>query len=65
MECVPTGAGCRCTYSPACSNRGNCCKCVAYHRERNEATGCMFTEEGEKSFDRSLTNLMRDRKITY
>lgn len=65
MECVPTGSKCRCTYTPACSNRGNCCKCVAYHRPRGEATACMFTPEGEKSYDRSLSNLMRDRKISY
>jgi len=64
MECKPTGAGCRCTYTPACPNRGNCCKCVAYHRERGQATACMFTPEGEKSYDRSLVNLMRDRKIS-
>lgn len=65
MECITTGAGCRCTYTPACSKRGNCCKCVAYHRERGEATACMFTPDGEKSYDRSLSNLMRDRKISY
>jgi hypothetical protein len=36
---------------------------VAYHRERGEATGCMFTPAGERSHDRSLKNLMRDSKI--
>jgi hypothetical protein len=37
---------------------------VAFHRERAEATGCMFTLAGEKSYDRSLKNLMRDRGIS-
>ena len=65
MECKPTGAGCRCTYAnKGCERRGNCCKCVAYHRERGQATACMFTPEGEMSYDRSLSNLMRDRRIS-
>jgi hypothetical protein len=37
---------------------------VAFHRERGQATACMFTPAGEKSYDRSLANLMRDRKIS-
>jgi hypothetical protein len=37
---------------------------VAYHREKGQATACMFTPAGEKSYDRSLENLMRDRKIS-
>jgi hypothetical protein len=64
MTCTRTGADCRCTYTPACSRRGNCCQCVAFHRERGQATACMFTPAGEKSYDRSLANLMRDRKIS-
>jgi len=63
MACTRTGDDCKCTYTPACSRKGNCCQCVAYHRDRGEATGCMFTPAGEKSYDRSLANLMRDRKI--
>lgn len=63
MSCTRTGDDCHCTYTPACSRKGNCCQCVAFHRKRGEATGCMFTPEGERSYDRSLANLMRDRKI--
>jgi hypothetical protein len=37
---------------------------VAFHRERGEATGCMFTPAGERTYDRSLKNLMRDHKIS-
>lgn len=64
MSCTRTGDDCKCSYSPACSRKGNCCQCVAFHRERGEATGCMFTPAGEKSYDRSLSNLMNDRRIT-
>lgn len=64
MSCNPTGKKCKCTYTPVCSRRGNCCQCVAFHSERGEATGCMFTPEGEKTYDRSLRNLMLDRKIS-
>jgi hypothetical protein len=63
MACTRTADDCFCTYT-ACSRRGNCCQCIAFHRDRAEATGCMFTPAGEKSYDRSLANLMRDRKIS-
>ena len=63
MSCTRTAKDCKCTYS-SCSRRGNCCQCVAFHRELGEATGCMFTTAGEKTYDRSLRNLMRDRNIS-
>lgn len=66
MSCTRTGENCRCTYNnKGCPRRGNCCQCVAHHRERGQATACMFTPEGEKMYDRSLANLMRDRQISY
>jgi len=61
--CDRTGDNCKCTY-PGCSRHGNCCQCVAFHRDRNEATACFFTPEGERSYDRSLQHLMRDRGLT-
>ncbi|OGU16717.1 MAG: hypothetical protein A2076_06780 [Geobacteraceae bacterium GWC2_53_11] len=64
MSCSRTGADCKCTYTPACPRRGNCCQCVAFHRDKSEATGCMFTPAGERTYDRSLKNLMRDRGIS-
>ena len=63
MSCARTGKDCKCTYT-SCTRQGNCCQCVAFHRERGEATGCMFSPVGEKSYDRSLKNLMRDRGIS-
>lgn len=53
---------CTCTYS-ACDKRGNCCQCVSYHKDRGEVPGCLFSEQAERSYDRSLANLVRDRGI--
>lgn len=54
-------AGCACTYEP-CSRKGACCDCVAYHRAGGELPGCFFTPEGERSYDRSVENFIRDQK---
>jgi hypothetical protein len=62
MECISKRSleHCTCTYA-ACDKRGSCCKCVVYHREKGEIPGCFFTPEGERTYDRSLANLIRDR----
>lgn len=61
MACkTRTANDCRCTYM-SCPRRGNCCQCVAYHRGKGEFPGCFFSAEGEKTWDRSLDNLLRDR----
>lgn len=62
MECVSSRSldHCTCTYT-ACDKRGSCCKCVIYHREKGEIPGCFFTSEGERTYDRSIANLIRDR----
>ena len=50
---------CTCTYS--CPRRGKCCECVAYHRKLNQVPGCFFSKEGEKTYDRSIQNLHKDK----
>ncbi|GAB4163848.1 MAG: DUF6485 family protein [Geothermobacteraceae bacterium] len=60
MSCTHQSDTCRCTYA-ACPRRGNCCQCVAYHRNKGEVPGCFFSVEGEKMWDRSLENFIRDR----
>jgi hypothetical protein len=45
---------CNCTYEP-CSRKGHCCECVAYHRKNNELPACYFTDEQEKTYNRSIT----------
>jgi len=50
---------CNCTYS--CPRRGKCCDCLAYHQRNGEFPACFFTEKGEKTYDRSLSALLKDR----
>ncbi|MCK5116061.1 MAG: hypothetical protein KAR44_05635 [Candidatus Aegiribacteria sp.] len=52
---------CPCTY-PGCPRHGNCRECIAYHRRLGEFTGCMFSPEAEKTWDRSFEKLVEDRK---
>jgi hypothetical protein len=63
MECISskTIEHCTCTYT-TCDKRGNCCKCVLYHRNKGQLPGCFFTAEGERSYDRSLENFLKDRQ---
>lgn len=63
MECKKTVnlAHCTCTYEP-CSRKGICCECVEYHKRNNEIPGCFFTKAGEKTYDRSISNFIRDRQ---
>lgn len=49
---------CTCTYT--CSKKHQCCECVAYHRDMGEIPGCFFSKEGEKSYDRSIENFIKD-----
>lgn len=62
MECRSTSSRdhCSCTYT-ACSKHGDCCQCVTFHRQRNEIPGCLFSVEGERSYDRSLAHFLKDR----
>jgi hypothetical protein len=60
MQCNATGKECRCSYS-SCSRRGNCCQCVAYHRDKGEFTACFFSPAAERSYDRSWKKLLSDR----
>jgi len=51
---------CNCTYEP-CSRKGNCCACVAYHKDMGEFPACFFTNRAERTYDRSFAALVRDR----
>lgn len=37
-----------------CPYKGKCCECIKYHKERQELPACYFTEEQEKTYDRSI-----------
>jgi len=55
MECKATQNlnNCNCTYEP-CPRKGNCCQCIAYHREMDELPACVFPPEIERTYDRSM-----------
>ncbi len=49
---------CNCSYS-SCSKKGICCECIKYHRDRGELPACYFSNEEEKTYDRSIENFIR------
>jgi len=49
---------CTCT-AMTCANRGVCCDCVRYHRDRNEIPGCFFPAAIERTWDRSIDNFVK------
>ncbi|PNQ06295.1 hypothetical protein RM69_00240 [Mesotoga sp. SC_NapDC3] len=49
---------CNCTYS-GCPRKGKCCECIAYHRKNGELPACYFTEEQEKTWDRTIEHFVR------
>ncbi|MBM3132836.1 MAG: hypothetical protein FJZ95_07390 [Chloroflexi bacterium] len=44
---------CNCSYEP-CSRKGNCCECLSYHWSNQELPACLFPNDVEKTYDRSL-----------
>lgn len=59
MECMieKNLKGCTCTYD--CSKKGLCCECVRYHRAKGAIPGCFFPKDGERTYDRSIGNLIK------
>ena len=47
---------CNCSYP--CSRKGNCCECLHYHRRMGELPACYFTNDFEKSYDRSIESFI-------
>lgn len=54
-------ARCNCTY-PGCERKGKCCECIQYHRVSGELPACYFTGSGERSYDRSIENFLKNRR---
>jgi len=52
---------CTCTYDP-CSRKGICCECILYHQKMKELPGCLFTKEGERTYNRSVQQFIRSQK---
>jgi len=52
---------CNCSYEP-CSRKGKCCECLRYHRDMGELPACYFSDDVEKTFDRSIARFIKSRK---
>lgn len=62
MDCKvkQTDLKCNCTYD--CKRHGKCCECIAHHVSHNNFPACFFSDEAEKTFDRSFEVLKKDRE---
>jgi len=49
---------CNCTYEP-CSRKGMCCECLQYHLGAGQFPACLFPDDIEKTFDRSIENFIQ------
>lgn len=52
---------CPCTW-PNCPRKGICCECLREHRDKGELPACYFSQETEKTYDRSIENFIKNRK---
>jgi hypothetical protein len=52
---------CNCTYEP-CSRKHKCCECLHYHRQNAELPACFFTEEQERTYNRSISYFIELRQ---
>ena len=50
---------CNCSYEP-CSRKGICCECLAYHRRSGELPACLFSDDVERSYERSIGRFVRE-----
>ncbi|MBR9690346.1 cytosolic protein [Candidatus Woesearchaeota archaeon] len=48
---------CNCSYEP-CSRKGICCDCLKYHLEMRQLPACVFSDDAEKTHDRSFENFV-------
>ncbi|HHE39418.1 MAG TPA: hypothetical protein ENL20_12745 [Candidatus Cloacimonetes bacterium] len=44
---------CNCSYP--CGKKGICCECISYHRSRRELPACYFSNDAERTYDRSIS----------
>ncbi len=60
MECKQETnlKSCNCSYEP-CSRKGICCDCLRYHLKNRQLPGCCFSDDAERTFDRSFEHFAR------
>jgi len=51
-------ATCTCTYEP-CPRKGSCCECLRYHLNMRQLPGCCFSQDAERTYDRSFEHFAR------
>ena len=51
---------CNCTYEP-CERKGKCCECLHYHLAMSQLPACAFSDEAERTWDRSFQNFIKDK----
>ena len=59
MECKSSENKKNCNCSYQCNKKGLCCECIIYHRNIDQLPACYFSEEDEKTYDRSIQNFIR------
>ena len=52
---------CSCSYEP-CSRKGLCCECLEYHWSMKELPACLFPDNVERTYDRSLRRFISVHK---
>ena len=60
MECKKDSnmARCNCSYG-GCSKKGMCCDCLHSHLNRGELPACLFPDDVEKTYDRSIERFIQ------
>jgi len=46
-------SNCNCSWEP-CSRKGVCCECLSYHWGMKQLPACLFPDDVERTYDRSL-----------
>lgn len=49
---------CNCSYEP-CDKKGVCCECIQYHLNLGELPACLFPDDIEKTYDRSIERFIK------
>ncbi|KPJ62125.1 MAG: hypothetical protein AMS15_05045 [Planctomycetes bacterium DG_23] len=49
---------CNCTWEP-CERKGNCCACISYHWKSGELPACLFPDDVERTYDRSIRRFVQ------
>ena len=51
-------ANCNCTYEP-CHRKGICCECLSYYWRLGELPACLFADDVERTYDRSIERFIQ------